>query len=312
MSAEELVYCDLNSSIECLNVDYSYIRAFMNAGIKTIGDLVMIPSPSEVYTILNIDRKFNYSLIRNALMEMGFMFNYDREQFMLHNIPHEYIFTKIEDLLLSNRLICALRHNDIRYLGDLLITKYDKIVRLRNIGDISIKELKEYVHSLGYNFPNEVDSYKDIIARYKDDGIPLVGEVLNFSNSIANVLYRRGIFTLEDFLAYGDKVFKLSGIGKMGREEIKKAMKIHNVEFYGSTEGLTCKENVTEETLLKAQEVNEEIRVRIEKKKMLARDFDMLMRERAELLAKERELDKKIVYAIKAYRALGVNDGIGR
>ena len=148
--------------------------------------------------------------------------------------------------------------------------------------------------------------------RYQAQGIPLVGEVLNFNNDIANPLYRAGIFTVDDLKYYGPKVFEINGIGKLAKEKIKEAMENHGIAFETREKPILMHENITEDTLEKEQLISEEIKARIEKKRELARKFEDLMQERKELLAYEKKLDQKIADAINKYKALGVNDGFGR
>lgn len=301
----------LNDDIETLNIDARYINTLKKAGIENIGHLINCPQ-TNVVALLNIINYSGYVVVRNALMENGFLFEFDKKIYEQFNIPRDYIFTKIEDLPLTCRVINSLRHNGIRYFGDLLTTDYIKIIRLRNIGPNSVKELRDFVHSLGYNFPGEKDSYKDIMERYQAQGIPLVGEVLNFNNDIANPLYRAGIFTVDDLKYYGPKVFEINGIGKLAKEKIKEAMENHGIAFETREKPILMPENITEDTLEKEQLISEEIKARIEKKRELARKFEDLMQERKELLAYEKKLDQKIADAINKYKALGVNDGFGR
>ena len=301
----------LNDDIETLNIDARYINTLKKAGIENIGHLINCPQ-TNVVALLNIINYSGYVVVRNALMENGFLFEFDKKIYEQFNIPRDYIFTKIEDLPLTSRVINSLRHNGIRYFGDLLTTDYIKIIRLRNIGPNSVKELRDFVHSLGYNFPGEKDSYKDIMERYQAQGIPLVGEVLNFNNDIANPLYRAGTFTVDDLKYYGPKVFEINGIGKLAKEKIKEAMENHGIAFETREKPILMPENITEDTLEKEQLISEEIKARIEKKRELARKFEDLMQERKELLAYEKKLDQKIADAINKYKALGVNDGFGR
>ena len=301
----------LNDDIETLNIDARYINTLKKAGIENIGHLINCPQ-TNVVALLNIINYSGYVVVRNALMENGFLFEFDKKIYEQFNIPRDYIFTKIEDLPLTSRVINSLRHNGIRYFGDLLTTDYIKIIRLRNIGPNSVKELRDFVHSLGYNFPGEKDSYKDIMERYQAQGIPLVGEVLNFNNDIANPLYRAGMFTVDDLKYYGPKVFEINGIGKLAKEKIKEAMENHGIAFETREKPILMPENITEDTLEKEQLISEEIKARIEKKRELARKFEDLMQERKELLAYEKKLDQKIADAINKYKALGVNDGFGR
>lgn len=301
----------LNDDIETLNIDARYINTLKKAGIENIGHLINCPQ-TNVVALLNIINYSGYVVVRNVLMENGFLFEFDKKIYEQFNIPRDYIFTKIEDLPLTSRVINSLRHNGIRYFGDLLTTDYIKIIRLRNIGPNSVKELRDFVHSLGYNFPGEKDSYKDIMERYQAQGIPLVGEVLNFNNDIANPLYRAGIFTVDDLKYYGPKVFEINGIGKLAKEKIKEAMENHGIAFETREKPILMPENITEDTLEKEQLISAEIKARIEKKRELARKFEDLMQERKELLAYEKKLDQKIADAINKYKALGVNDGFGR
>ncbi len=298
-------------TIEMLDVDTSYINILKKANITTIEKLISM-SESEVVTILNIVSPVGFSVVRNALMNKSYLFDFDKIRYKQYNIPDEYIFIKVDDLHLSTRLIHALKNSNIKYLGDLLTTNYIKIIRLRNVGNNSIKELRDYVHKLGFNFPDERDSYKDKIAKYQAQNIPLLKDALNISNTVANALYRADIFTVEDLISYGPKVFKLYGIGKMGEEEIKNAMANLGITFQEKETILLGKEHLSEKEIENEKLVSQEIKTRVEKKEELLKKFNALMEERKELLKKEKELDELILNAIKEYKQLGVNDGIRR
>lgn len=301
----------LEESIERLDVYYSYIKALMKAGIETIGDLVRMPK-SNVVNILNDVNGLGYSAVRRALMSLGLVFDFDKELYENFNIPKELILVKIAELPLNQRLINALRDNNIIYLGDLLVTSYSQLTNLRRVGKTGVKELLAYVHTIGFTLIGERREADELIEDYKNAGIPLVGEVLGLSNSAAFPLYRAHIFTMDDFLTYGPNVFNLIGVGKTISQEIISAMEKQGITFRMEKPSNTFEEEISKSMVISENIKNEEIRKRIERKNELAEEFKRLLLEREELIRKERELDEKITYAIKAYKALGGNDGVTR
>lgn len=296
-------------SIEKLDVHYIYIKALMKAGIMTIGDLIKIPKDN-VLSILNDVNALGYNAVRRALMGRGLIFDFDKELYEKYGIPEDFILIKIATLPLNQRLINALRDNGIIYLGDLLVTNYSQLANLRRVGKNGIKELLDYIHTIGFTLVGERREFDEIIEDYKNAGVPLVGDVLELSNSAAFSLYRANIFTLDDFLDYGPNVFNLIGIGKTISQEIITAMEKKGIKF--GVENPTFEKEISRSEIMSENIKNEEIKKRIERKKELAKEFQDLLLEREELLRKERELDERIAAAIKAYKALGVKDGATR
>lgn len=297
----------LESPITILkNINHLLIDALLAADIKTIGDLVNA-SEDKVIIVLNTVNVLGYSQVRSALMNMGFVFSFDAAVYEEYNIPNDYIFRRIDTLPLSNKTIISIIHNGITFLGDLLITDYNELLNARNVGAKTIRELKDYVHSLGYTFPNEKESYQDSIKRYQSNGILLVGEELGLSNSVAYALYRVGIFTVADLKAYGPMIFKVPGIGPKAQEEITLAMSNQGLKFE------SIKKDAGDNTLgIEEAQENIAIKTRLEAKERIANILERLLQERNDLLAKEKVLDEKIAHLIENYKALEINNGTGR
>lgn len=299
----------LNEPIEILDVHYIYIKVLLDAGIKTIGDLVRMPK-NDVVSILNNVNSRGYPCVRRTLMYLGLVFDFDKELYAKFNIPDELVLVRIDELPLNQRIISALKNNGIFFLGDLLVMNYPELYALRRVGKLGIKEVINYAHDIGFSIQGERREFAEVVEDYKNAGIPLVGDVLNLSNQVVNPLYRAGIFTLDDFLEYGPNVLNLMGIGKNSAQEIMDAMEKKGIKF-----GMDCSCDTKEvsETILMSENIkNIEIKERLEKKKDLAREYQRLLLEREELLRKERELDRKFEQLIKAYKTLGVENGTGR
>ena len=70
--------------------------------------------------------------------------------------------TLIKNIPLKEGIKNALRRNGIICLDDLLKLDYEEIVKIKGIGPNRIKELRDYIHSLGYTFINEIKTTREI------------------------------------------------------------------------------------------------------------------------------------------------------
>ncbi len=237
------------------------------------------------------------------------------------DLPENIANTPIKDLELSNRIKNSLtKRMRITTLGQLLRTDYNYFLRACRchsyLGELAIKEIKDFIHNLGYIFPNEYPSMKEITNAKKAKGIKLL-EDYGFSTRLCGALYRNGIFTLEDLQAVGSVVEKLEGVGPIKVKELYEKLEKLQIGLEDKTPETVKLANPklvanglefapTVEKMQELQQSNEEIRNRIAQKELLLKEYEEILREREDLLKKERELDDLIA---KKLQELSNNKG---
>ena len=217
------------------------------------------------------------------------------------NITLEEANVRLEDLVdLDKHIVKMLQRSlDIRTLGELLTTDYDEILKARNIGEHYMEVLKDYVHNKGYVIKNEAESLREILLNKRKEGIQLLEDVID-SPKVYLILYRNGIYTLEDLINYGPKALELPGYGPLRRKELIEKMKELGIEFQVDVVINGEKGTVPTKTLIdEVRRENKEIRERIEQKSALLLEYEELIKEREELLIREKELDAAIESKLK-------------
>ncbi len=267
-------------------------------GIYTLGELLSTKTDIIYHATTKTSYYSGYWAIRKAVMDMGLFFNDDHLKWESLGISDEIAMVRINNLDLSPRLKNALiKKGDLIYLGDLLTTDYEDVKHIRVIGEEGIIELKNYIHSLGFSLPNEKPTMKELKESFKEKGIPMVGETLNLDGQVSGVLYKNGIYTLEDLINFGPKVYELIGIGDVKKKKLSEALKARNIEL-GASIVLPAETpfaiRPTEIIVNRAKEENESIKKRIDTKEKLLAEYEKLMEERSNLIAREQKLDEEI------------------
>ena len=294
------------SELKKYGVEEGYYNLLtQNGDIKSIGDLISMGEEE----IVEKTKKgyFNgYHSIRSALMNMGVIFKNDLVVFKAYGINPNMALVPVKKLNLTNRIIWGLRKKGIEFLGDLLTTDYADIEEINNIGVTSLMQLKKFVHDLGYTLKNEDKLAEEVLRQYSDLGIPLVGDVLELDVRISNCLYRNNIYTIDDLINYGSDVFKLKGIGEKAITILQKTMEEKGIVFSNSASNMdglnNLKNEVSDDDVINAKKENEEKEKRIRRKEKLLEEYRKLMIERAELHAREKELDEQIERKILMFR----------
>ena len=160
--------------------------------------------------------------------------------------------------------------------------------------------IKKYLHSIGCTVRCESDNYLEIVNRLKEQGIRLLEEDIK-DPMLYLILYKNGIYTLEDLVNYGPKVLELPNYGPLRRKELIRILKelgidIEPVVVVNNEVQIT---KSTEELIEEVRLENSEIRARIESKQAMLLEYDELLRERAELQRREEELDQLIESKLK-------------
>ena len=303
-----------NMSIDALDgMEEDYSEALKSVGITTLGELLNT-NTDQLYDILKTQYASGYWPIRNAVMKMGFLFNDDHLEFERLGISDDVALIPINNLGISTRLKNSLaRRGKIYFFGDLLSRDYASLIRLRNLGEESLTELKKYVHSLGYTLKDEEPTLSDIQEEYKAKGIPMLQEELGLDSRTCGVLYRNGIYTVQDIMNYGENIFSLVGMGDLKAQKLKEAMKSKNV-YFGTTVTIPSEGPAavmpSKEVVDYLKQENTAIKVRIKLKEDLISEYDRLIEERHELMLREKKLDEEIADRVAILQSIEQNEEV--
>lgn len=275
-----------------LQYDAGIRDVFRVHGIKSIDDITNL-------TLDDLKRITNYHFqvvkVRRILHDNGL---YLKDEYKDLDITLEEANIKLEDLADLNKHIkvALTRQLGIRTLGELLTTDYDEILKTKNIGEYYMEMLKEYIHKKGYVLKNEEVVLREILIQKRKEGLQLLEDVIELPR-IYFILYRNGIYTIEDLVNYGPKVLELSGLGPLKQKQLISKMKELGVEFRVDS---ILKKEINHGTLIEeVKRENKEIVDRIEHKASLIDEVDELIKERDQLLAREKELDELIDRKLK-------------
>ena len=308
-----------NMSLDSLNIADEDIAILKSMGISTLGDLLGA-STTQLYDRLKTGIFSRYCEIRNTVMDMGLLFTDDHAEYEQLGISDDVALIPIRNLGLSPRVKKVLTRGQIYYLGDLLARDFESLFSVRNLGEDGIVEIKKYIHSLGYSLKDEKLLLNEIKAEYKAKGIPMVQEELDLDGKTSGVLYRNGIYTVQDLINFGARVFELVGMGDVKARKLREALTSKGIKL--STEFVfTNEENSepiaimpTEKTVEQLKQENTAIQLRISRKEKLSAEYDRLIAERKELMAREQQLDEEIASKIAMLQSVnqkeeGVNYG---
>lgn len=181
---------------------------------------------------------------------------------------------------------------DIKNLGDLLLCDRKRIRYFMQQNKKYIDRLIEYVHSLGCDFLEE-----KMYPTKPEPDHNLLENCLNVDRNLLNVLNRNNIRTRDELEGIGPAVFYLVGMTDRKREKLKKAMEVNGISFKTDDMKIDSEKFSvlpSKEEMDKLIEENAVIRARITMKEKLMKDYDYLLNERIQLLAREQELDSKL------------------
>lgn len=127
----------------------------------------------------------------------------------------------IENTTLSNRVKSILIYQgNIHTVSQLVKSDCERLKRLRGMGVGALQEVKDYVHSLGYQLVNEKGPFstkeEDLVKQCRR---PL--SFYDFSMGLCKILYQHGIFTLEDLIQYGSSIYQMDGLSKLRANELE-------------------------------------------------------------------------------------------
>ena len=196
----------------------------------------------------------------------------------------------IEELPIIIRNILK-RKLGLKTLEELLDTDYETLRRARGMGELNLHRLIEYIHSLGYQVKGEEESLSKILEKLKEEGKTVLQDIIPEAK-IYQPLYRQNIYTLEDLIAYADKLQKLEGIGRTKYQKLLDILKSLGIEVVEQTKEV--KETPLEIAINQYATSNQLIRDRLSKKRQQLEEYKQLIAERETLLLEEQELDSQI------------------
>ena len=298
--------------IEYLNISDKTKEILKNHNYKTVSDLTSAKK-EDIEVLFNIPK--------TSLLGYDGSYEFDRLKSLLHSdfkvtflgeyddmgLTPEMANTPVSQLELPVAIKNILtRQLSVGTLGDLLTTDCNRITKARNFGETYLGILKKYVHGLGYTLKNEHPTLKETLKSLKEQGVQLLDEVIP-NAQICNLLYKNGIYTLDDLLDYGPDVYKLARFGPLRRLELTEKMKELNLTFNISPITTDQKPErtiailrpaaairPTEDIIAQTKIENAAIITRIEKKEELVAEYNRLMEERKNLIQREKELDRLI------------------
>ena len=270
--------------INSLYLNRQTIQYLNSKGIEHLEEL-------EQLTLDELEENISYSDIRslrNQLHSKGLTLKGEYEGI---NLTSEQLEILISTLELDNSVKKILKRAGINTLGDLLTTDYSYILRCRGLGEYKMELLKQYVHSLGCNLRHEEKSLNVQLRELKEQGIRLLEEDL-LDPKLYMPLYRNGIYTLNDLIKAGSKVLEIPNYGPLRRHDLIERLKELGVE-------LVVERADVSSLIDDVRNENNEIRARIASKEAMLLEYDELLREKAELIKHEEEIDRLIESKLK-------------
>lgn len=152
------------------------------------------------------------------------------ELFNKFNLPWDIIFTGIENLQISGNLKNTLFEIGVWNLFDLLILDYRDIEVEKYLGEKYLRELKDYVHGLGFTLKNERLFLNEILDQKRKDGVRLL-EDYGLSSRVYLTLYFHNIYSFGDVLRYGPKINNITSFGPLRRQELAAKMEELGISF---------------------------------------------------------------------------------
>ena len=303
------------------------------AGIKTLGEYRDAENKNSE-ALKEIKANNDFLPEHDLILELAFT----------EKLTEDLTIISIDSLDLPTRIKNALKNNGITNLEELLDIDYSDIKSIKNFGPGLLLELKIYIHSLGYYLKGEEETIEDKRAEYESQGKVLVQDEINIREKVVNALNRNGIFTLQELIKCGEKVYHLNRMGKVKADELREALaekgiyleekveepvstriteekveepvstKIteEKVEEPASTEITEEKvEDILVPSILPSDDIieqlkqeNQLIRKRIEQKEKLLSEYEGLIEEKKNLIKQEQELDKEIAKRLETLQSL--------
>ena len=270
--------------INSLYLNRQTIQYLNSKGIEHLEEL-------EQLTLDELEENISYSDIRSLRNQLHSKCLTLKGEYEGINLTSEQLEVLISTLELDNSVEKILKRAGINTLGDLLTTDYSYILRCRGLGEYKMELLKQYVHSLGCNLRHEEKSLNVQLRELKEQGIRLLEEDL-LDPKLYMPLYRNGIYTLNDLIKAGSKVLEIPNYGPLRKSLLLEQLKELGIELV-----VEC--NDVSDLIEGVRIENNEIRARIASKEAMLLEYDELLREKAELIKREEEIDRLIESKLK-------------
>ncbi|HIR48988.1 MAG TPA: hypothetical protein IAB35_03325 [Candidatus Faecimonas gallistercoris] len=207
----------------------------------------------------------------------------------------EFLQTLIKELDISNYTKGRLLNHGIETVEDLLKIDYEDLTKLRQLGKKGLKEISTFLHQMGYKIKNEESDKEVKREQLKEEGKVLL-EDLGLKRELYSILYREGIFTLQELNNHWKEIPEIKGYGP--RRQIQLSEQLSFLGIKVTEEGLQIPEEVTQ-TIDNQEEINKlvekpgEKQTQEERDKLLALQQSLLA-EKQQLQLREQEIDKEL------------------
>lgn len=207
----------------------------------------------------------------------------------------EFLQTLIKELDISNYTKGRLLNHGIETVEDLLKIDYEDLTKLRQLGKKGLKEISTFLHQMGYKIKNEESDKEVKREQLKEEGKVLL-EDLGLKRELSSILYREGIFTLQELNNHWKEIPEIKGYGP--RRQIQLSEQLSFLGIKVTEEGLQIPEEVTQ-TIDNQEEINKlvekpgEKQTQEERDKLLALQQSLLA-EKQQLQLREQEIDKEL------------------
>lgn len=200
--------------LEDIIKDEKFCLNLYKNGIFTVSDLEN--RKNEIIN-LNIDNFGAKSLVK--------LMGYSEElgiDFTKENISLDTEICNIKSLSFIKRKLNRL---GIFTFGDLLNFEFKDFFghAYLYLGDNCLWQLKNIVHNMGYELKNEFELPIEIKNRLKKENKKLIDEIIS-SPSLCEKLNESNIYTVEDFVNLGNKVFDIYNLTEKNKKDLRNAI----------------------------------------------------------------------------------------
>lgn len=166
--------------------------------------------------IANAYKTYGEEIRKTLINSEEQIMRYIKVQASLNNISLD---TSLSDLNISIRTRNCLFCMNIMTIRDVLSYSKCELLKVRGIGINGVTEIDSLMRMLGYSLKYDKRNNSD------DDALNTSIKYLNLPTKLQNVLFRNGIFTVEELITYcSDDLLKIGGIGPKGVEDIESTL----------------------------------------------------------------------------------------
>lgn len=287
---DELSQEEKNRRIDQLNIAFKTKHALIyKLHINTLIELIMTNTNTLKKTI------DNYNELRRDLLYKEHILLYDDlKKYKDSELDLDIALIPIISLSLSKTITRRLLANgNYFFLGDIITSDYNDLLDVKGLGEKSLKELKQFIHNLGYKIKNEQDSVYEIKSKLNKDGIKTIDQDYKIDSSLIEVLFQNEIYTKADLLNIGIGAYFLPGMTTQKRGLLLEVVLKNNIKL----DDLLSNEDIdnTNKTVIKQLDnINIKIKEKIKYKESLLKRINQLKKEKIKLLKEEAIIDQKL------------------